>query len=355
MVRTWRWSRSPDAARQNRCRGSRPALPRRPVNHPRVARRGRPPIPENDVQTTTQPSPAPPGAARGPLLIAGGDADHSLLSLRNRALTRGFDHHVLLAGAGSHPTLTWDLQADLLTVNGTEIRPAACFIRYDVFTHMADKDPESALRASAWYSAVSGWVQAHPEVRRLNRCFSGSNNKPHLLRLAVQAGLEIPVTRVSNDLDALERWAAERPLAAKPVQGGAHCREIADALATAREKGRPGPFITQNRLVQPELRLYRVGSRFVAFDMVADALDYRTTNETRVVPRPLHEVPRELCHGLGRLMAGLGMDYGAADFKTDPDTGRLLFLELNSSPMFFGFDLASGGAVSDAILDALAG
>jgi hypothetical protein len=309
----------------------------------------------NDVQTITQRSPAPPGAARGPILIAGGDADHSLLSLRRRALTRGFDHEVVLAGAGSHPTLDWDLQADRLTVDGREIRPGACFIRFDVFTHMADKDPESANRASAWYSAVQGWLQVHPEVRRLNRDFKGSNNKPHLLRLAVQAGLEIPVTRVSNDLDALERWAGERPLAAKPVQGGGHCREIGNMLAVAREKGRPGPFITQNRLVQPELRLYRIGSRFVAFNMVADVLDYRTTNATQVVPRPLHEVPRGLCEGLGRLMEGLGMDFGAADFKTDPDTGRLLFLELNSSPMFFGFDLASGGAVSDAILDTLSG
>jgi hypothetical protein len=290
---------------------------------------------------------------RGPILIAGGDTDHSLLSLRRRALTRGFDHLVLLAGAGTHPTFEWDLQGDRLTVDGREIRPAACFIRYDVFTHMADKDPESAVRANGWYSAVAGWVQVHPEVRRLNGDFRGSNNKPYLLHLARQAGMEIPVTRVSNDLDALERWGGERALAAKPVQGGAHCREIADMLEVARQAGRPAPFITQNRLVQPEMRLYRIGTRFIAFDMRADVLDYRTTNTTQVVPRPLDQVPRELCDGLARLMDGLGMDFGAADFKTDPDTGRLLFLELNSSPMFFGFDLVTGGAVSDAILDAL--
>lgn len=306
------------------------------------------------MQTIKPPSPAPPGAARGPILIAGGDADHSLLSLRRRALTRGYDHMVLLAGAGGHPRFHWDLQDDRLVVDGREVRPSACFIRYDVFTHMADQDPESTRRAGAWYSAVAGWVQAHPEVRRLNRDFKGSNNKPHLLRLAAQAGLEIPVTRISNDLDALERWAGERPLAAKPVQGGSHCREIADMLSLERQGGKVAPFITQNRLVQPEIRLYKVGGRFIAFEMRSDVLDYRTTNNTQVVPRPLDQVPAELREGLGRLMDALGMDYGAADFKTDPDTGRLLFLELNSSPMFFGFDLASGGAVSDAILDAIA-
>jgi glutathione synthase/RimK-type ligase-like ATP-grasp enzyme len=226
-------------------------------------------------------------------------------------------------------------------------------VRYDVFTHMADGDPESARRASAWYAAVAGWLHVHPEVRILNRGFRGNNNKAYVLHLARQVGLEIPVTRISNDLDALEAWAGERPLAAKPVQGGSHCREMADMLAVARETV-AAPFIAQNRLVQPEIRLYRIGSRFIAFDMRSEVLDYRTTNATQVVPRPLHEVPRELCDGLGRLMDLLEMDYGAADFKTDPDTGRLLFLELNSSPMFFGFDLVSGGAVSDAILAVLA-
>jgi glutathione synthase/RimK-type ligase-like ATP-grasp enzyme len=261
----------------------------------------------------------------------------------------------LLAGAEGHPVLTWDMQADRLELDGREIRPGACFIRYDVFTHMADKDPESSRRASAWYNTIAGWLQVHPEVRILNRHFSGSNNKPHLLHLAQEAGLEIPVTRISNDLEALERWSAERPLAAKPVQGGAHCREMADMLTVVREAGPAAPFIVQNRLVQPEIRLYKIGSRFIAFEMRADVLDYRTTNATMVIPKPLHEVPPALCEGLAKVMDRLGMDYGAADFKTDSDTGRLLFLELNSSPMFFGFDLATGGAVSDAILAVLAG
>jgi hypothetical protein len=303
--------------------------------------------------STMPPSPAPPHAARGPILIAGGDADHSLLSLRRRALTRGHDHMTILAGAGGHPVLDWDLQTDRLTLNGEEIRPAACFIRYDVFTHMADKDPESASRASAWYSAVAGWLQVHPEVRRLNQRFRGINNKPYQLHLARQVGLEIPVTRISNDLDALERWNERQPLIAKPVAGGAHCREMAEMLEYARGAGAAAPLIAQNRLAQPEMRLYKIGTRFIAFDMVSQVLDYRTTNDTRVLPRPLHEVPKELCQGLARMMEILEMDYGAADFKTDPETGRLLFLELNSSPMFYGFDLVTGGAVSDAILDFL--
>jgi glutathione synthase/RimK-type ligase-like ATP-grasp enzyme len=307
------------------------------------------------VDTSSSTPAGPAGAPAGPILIAGGDADHSILSLRRQAMTRGFDHVTLLAGAKTHPTLTWDFATDRLELDGREIRPAACFVRHDVFTYMADKDQESSKRAAAWYTTLAGWLLVHPEVRVLNRHFANNNNKAYMLHLARTLGLEVPVTRISNDLDALERWGTERALVAKPAQGGGHCRELDEMLAQAREAGRAGPFIVQNRLVQPEVRLYYVGGRFIAFTMASDVLDYRTSMEARVIPKPLEELPQGMTEGMGRLMGALRMDYGAADFKTDPDTGRLLFLELNSSPMFFGFDLATRGAVSDAILDALVG
>jgi D-alanine-D-alanine ligase-like ATP-grasp enzyme len=47
------------------------------------------------------------------------------------------------------------------------------------------------------------------------------------------------------------------------------------------------------------------------------------------------------------------MDFGAADFKTDPDTGQLVFLELNTSPMFARFDLVSGGQLCAAMVHEL--
>ena len=37
--------------------------------------------------------------------------------------------------------------------------------------------------------------------------------------------------------------------------------------------------------------------------------------------------------------------------ETDPETGRLQFLEINSNPMFAGFDQAAGGVLCDAMLD----
>ena len=47
------------------------------------------------------------------------------------------------------------------------------------------------------------------------------------------------------------------------------------------------------------------------------------------------------------------MDFGAADFKTDPETGELCFLEVNTSPMFAAFDQVAGGKLAEAILETL--
>jgi len=299
--------------------------------------------------------PAPPPRPAGQLLIAGGEVDYSLHSLCRQALTRGFEHLVLFSGARAQPTLEWDLYGDRLTLDGREIRPSACFVRHDVFSYQADPTPETSRRAAAWYTTLAGWLHVHPGVRVLNGRFIGNNNKAFQLHLARRAGLEVPTTVITNDLEEVERRAATSALIAKPVQGGSHCREAAAMVEFAREAGGAGPFLLQNRLVAPEIRLYCIGGRFIPFEMRSRELDYRTATDTQVIPLPLDAVPRELCEGLARVMEALSMDFGAADFKTDPETGRLVFLEVNSSPMFFGFDLASQGAVSNAILDALMG
>jgi hypothetical protein len=60
----------------------------------------------------------------------------------------------------------------------------------------------------------------------------------------------------------------------------------------------------------------------------------------------LPQVPQEVSR-LRNLMSRVGLDFGAADFKTDPETGQL---GLNTSPMFVRFDQVSGGKVCDAIV-----
>ncbi|HYK01760.1 MAG TPA: hypothetical protein VE974_08390 [Thermoanaerobaculia bacterium] len=282
------------------------------------------------------------------IVIAGGDADPNLESLGNQLERLGIPFLPMLVGASSHPRFHWNLENDELRFDGKRISPAALFIRYDVFTNLSDGGrPESAGRANAWYTAVASWAAAHDEVRLLNRQHSSHLLKPQQLMAARACGLAIPKTLVTNDLDQLARLNVAKSVV-KPVAGGDYCRELADVLPSTDERGRAAasPAIVQERLEPPELRIYRVGRTFLSFDVSSDALDYRTSNNTAVTFRKNEQT---LIAPLRKLMNVLRLDFGAADFKTCPKTGRFLFLEVNSSPMFAAFDAASDGAVSRAI------
>jgi hypothetical protein len=291
----------------------------------------------------------------GPILVAGGDRDPNLRALVKTLEERGEPVCFLQVGESHHPWITWELESGRLLVDGEEILPRAAFVRYDVFTNLADGRPASSFRAGAWYTAVMGWLAAHEEVKILNRrSMHSSTNKPHALDVARRAGLGVPSTLVSNHLAGLAAFTPERQKIVKPINGGGYCQHLDDVLArTASQDGgvAAAPALVQPELVPPEVRVFGIGNRFLAFSVASDDLDYRERQSARVEPLP--EVPAGLAQGLGRLMDPLGLDFGAADFKTCPETGKLLFLEINSGPMFAAFDQASGGAVSGALADFL--
>jgi hypothetical protein len=288
-----------------------------------------------------------------PILIAGGDRDPNLRVLAAALEARGTGVTFLQVGAEHHPWIAWDMASDRLVLDGEEIRPRAAFVRHDVFTHLADGRPASSFRAAAWYTAVMGWVASHRQVRVPNRAsLFQATNKPYVLHLAREHGLAIPQTAITNYPGAMEGLPG--PSIVKPINGGSHTQRLAEVLEQTETRGdgvAAAPAIVQAELVQPEVRVYGIGGSFLAFSMVTEDLDYRVRQSARV--EPLTEVPEGLQDGLGRLMDRLGLDFAAADFKTDPGTGRLLFLEINTGPMFAAFDQVSGGAVTRALAELL--
>ena len=288
------------------------------------------------------------------ILVAGGDADPNLARLLRRLAGRGADHLALLAGASAAPRLTWDLARDRLWIGGVEARPTALFLRHDVFTHLADRRPEVQGRASRWYQTLMSWALAREGVAFLNRAYGARQaSKPHVLHLARRTGLAVPETLVTNDpRDLAPGDEDEGVWVVKPVNGGEYTRPLSDARTDEawRRRCAEAPALVQRRLVGPELRIYRVGDRWFAFHLRSRALDYRADPGVEVAAAP---APDALTAPLGRLMDRLGLDFGAADFKTCPETGRPLFLEVNSAPMFAAFDRVAGGALCDAIVDRL--
>ena len=316
------------------------------------------------------------------LLLAGGHHDPNLTVLADAAQTANVELLDMRLPASESPAFCWNLeegaprfqsqlvnaqqidapQNDAQLITAKQIKATGAFIRHDVFGGMADPRPEVSARASGWYQTLMGWLLSDPSVRLFNRHISpAAMNKPAALMFAREAGLRIPPTWVTNEPgkfangslkeDQLERSQQEKMIA-KPVLGGDYCYSLAEALAKTdlRNGVAAVPAIVQKRLTAPEIRIYVIGSSAFAFEVRSVSLDYRVNQDAELILLP--EVPQELAM-LRKLMSRLGMDFGAADFKTDPDTGQLVFLELNTGPMFARFDQVSGGQICAAIIHEL--
>jgi hypothetical protein len=289
---------------------------------------------------------------RRSLLIVGGDADPNITALLSAADRGGVSYQKLLVGKSSHPSLTWDVAADTLMLDGEPLECDAAFVRYDVFTALHDRQASSQYRALAWHTAVTGWLAAHPEIFIFNRRnLNQVTNKPLVLKLAQECGLAIPQTLITNDRERLASFLSDDSVV-KPINGGGYCEPLAEVLErTPVKDGRvAAPAIVQQRLVPPEIRIYAIGSRYFAFNVISPELDYRSTQNCRVEST---EVPAKLAQRFGALLERLGLDFAAADFKTCPDTGELRFLEVNTGPMFVAFDRATNGELCDTMVETL--
>ncbi len=281
------------------------------------------------------------------LLLAGGDRDPQIIRLLKQAAKQGIQVDALLTGQSGTPNVCWDIKKHALTEDKQVLQPKAAFIRQDVFTYLQTNKSHDQAIAREWFVTLAGWLLASPAVQVFNRDFleRGPVNKPYILHLATQHGLTITETLITNDGLLLEEMAPSKKWIQKPVSGGAHCEEL-------KQENRQGvlsyPQIIQNKLQAPELRVFRIGERWFAFQIMTDALDYRTSTNTRIRLIP---VPEELREKMRALCDSIGLNFAAADFKTDAKTGCLNFLEINTNPMFAGFDQYANGQLCQAMLD----
>ena len=282
------------------------------------------------------------------LLLAGGDQDPQILRLMAHATSHHLAVHSLLTGHTGKPRIHWDIKNNIFMDGSHILSPSAAFLHQDVFTFLQSGNETDRAIAREWHVTLAGWLLSNPNIKVFNRKYlaHGPVNKPYILHLAMQLGFSIADSFVSNNsqqMDALvqhDRWIK------KPVTGGAHCEPLESSTSD-----KPGsysyPQIIQYRLEQPELRIFRIGKDWFAFNVISDALDYRSSSTTTIRPA---DVPAELIPKMTKLTDLLGLDFAAADFKTDPNTRTLEFLEINTNPMFAGFDQFCDGAICDAIL-----
>lgn len=261
----------------------------------------------------------------GRILIAGGKSDPSIGAIHDAARRLGVETMDLWTDTAiiTFDPLTVKLWQDAHEVTGI----AAAFHRADVFG-------TGIISVAA---VLRGWLACNPAIRRLNPLKFGrsaSVNKLSALAAAHRHGLAIPLTMAGNDPRALAAFAAQAPAIRKPVEGGDYCRPlVAEAVTEAMA------IIAQERLVGPEMRIYRVGGQLFGFHIRSDALDYRTDPSAVVSPTP---VPEDIGLALIALTDEMGLDFCASDFKTGPRSGIWVYLETNAAPMIaaFGPELA---------------
>lgn len=282
-------------------------------------------------------------------LITGGDSDPQLICLMKRAALHGITMHALLKGQSGTPRIHWDIKANVFKDGEHKLTPNAAFIRQDVFTYLQSKNDNDRSIAHEWFVTLAGWLMSNPDIKVFNRDYlrAGTVNKPHILHIALALGFDVADSYVSNNGIKMDQLAQDNQWISKPVTGGAHCEPLA---STGVVTGLAYPQMIQYRLEQPELRIFRIGKHWFGFNVISDALDYRSSPTTTIQPA---EVPETLQQKMTQLTDQLGLDFAAADFKTDPNTKKLQFLEINTNPMFAGFDQYVDGALSDAILDSL--
>lgn len=286
------------------------------------------------------------------LLLAGGSTDPQLKYFLARAELKGVPVLPLLHAPKSNPAISWDLDGQEMTVDGKVITPKAAFIRQDVFRQLASKRQTDGHDARQWKAAVDGWVISTPSIRRFNRGFimREAVNKPLALIWAKEFGFRIPRTIIANDIDTAKEFCAENPAIYKPAAGGDLCRELTPKdLKKIKTPSLEQPYIIQEKLVQPEYRVFYIGGTCVSFRLDSTVLDYREDGYTPTLS-PV-ETPDHIKTTLGKLADRLGLDYSASDFKSCPHTGEPVFLEINSNPMFVAFDKAAEGRLTDVMLD----
>ncbi|WNG38233.1 MvdC family ATP-grasp ribosomal peptide maturase [Archangium violaceum] len=177
------------------------------------------------------------------------------------------------------------------------------------------------------------------------RADRAAQDKLHQLRRARALGLEVPRTLVTNDAARVRAFFEHvhghmvakmlTPLS-QSMQGGqpfVYTSAIGPEDLEELEGLHHSPMVFQERLEKArELRVAVVGGQcFVgaidASRSVAGQVDWRRSRPDECPWEP-GELPAEVATRLVRLVAALGLVYGAADFIVTPE-GRHVFLEVN--------------------------
>ena len=308
------------------------------------------------------------------VLLIGDDDDPHLAAVSAELDGRGINH--LTLGVNSN----FGLVAAALDESAAapRLRLDAGDVRLDEITGVLDRGRSSMpiltderwqyvfrerkafLEALAALAPVARWLNPPGAAVR-------ASNKVAQLLAARRAGLRIPRTEITNDIEVLRSLVAEtdgnlvfKALTWLATVDGrvlfttALGADISDAFAAAL---RPAPVIFQERVAkQYELRVTCVGGRSFAARIESQerddtSLDWRRNQEdVRYMP---YVLPAALEEQLQAILSDLGIAFGAFDLARD-EGGEYVFFEVNPSGNWLWLEEALGLPISRAVAEWLA-
>ncbi len=204
-------------------------------------------------------------------------------------------------------------------------------------------------------ACLRSWFAHHNGTRWFNSwaAFQSHQEKPHQLALVAAAGVRIPPTYIGNDAAQVRAFCQAEPQAMfKPVYGGAHAEMITERhLAPERLAAslRQAPITLQRFIGGTNIRTYAIGTRRFSIELPSAEVDFRLDAGVRPVAVDLPDAVQDQ---VGAIMACLGLNWTAIDWRRDP-SGAYYFLEANPSPMFLGAEQATGLPLCATLVEAM--
>ncbi len=183
-----------------------------------------------------------------------------------------------------------------------------------------------------------------------------AGRKPWQLALAQEIGLEIPPTLMTSDPDAAQafwrRYDGEvvyKQFIAMP-DAWRETRRLKPEDVQLAEAVRGAPVIFQ-RYVEAvaEIRAIVVGGEIFAASTDLRQVEYPVDVRMNLdAPYQPHALPEEVQARLRRLLARMGLEYGAIDLRRTPE-GRYVFLEINPAGQFLYIERETGQKIAAAL------
>ena len=203
---------------------------------------------------------------------------------------------------------------------------------------------------------LSTWAELTPAYVVNRPAASASNgSKPAQLREIAAVGFAVPETLVTNDPEAVAAFAVRHKCVVYKSTSGirSRVRTLADDVPLEDVRSCPTQF--QGRVPGVDVRVHVVGAEIFATRIECDADDYRYASR-QGLPRPrlsAIDLPDDVAKRCRLLAARLDLPVAGVDLRVTPEEEWFCF-EVNPSPAFLYYQLATGQPIATALAGLLA-